>query len=173
MHVPAELVSLAAYDERRLGVNLEIRESVDDVDAGLLERARPADVSILVETRLQLNQRHALLPLLCRFDQCGNDGRVLARAIQRGLQCDDRRIARRREQKSFEARRERVERVVDEDVVPPDLREQLVGVSRRREAWMYNRKPCLVFEVGPIEADELLQLGKIEQTLDQVDLIPV
>src|ERR1700675_3460272 len=62
--------------------------------------------------------------------------------------------------------------MMDENVVPPDLRKQLVGVGRRGEPRLHNRKTRLVLEVGPIEADELLELGEIEQALDQVDLIP-
>src|SRR5207245_298857 len=61
--------------------------------------------------------------------------------------------------------------MMDENVVPPDLREELVGVGRRGEARMHDRIPRLVLEVGPIEPDELLELGEIEQALDQVDLV--
>ena len=42
---------------------------------------------------------------------------------------------------------------MDEDVVPPDLREQLVGVGGRSEAWMHDRIPSLLLEVGSIEPE--------------------
>ena len=45
-------------------MDLEVREAVDDVDARLLERARPLDVAPLVEARLQLDEADALLALL-------------------------------------------------------------------------------------------------------------
>jgi hypothetical protein len=43
---------LLADDEGELAVRLEADEAVDDVDAGLLELARPRDVRLLVEARL-------------------------------------------------------------------------------------------------------------------------
>ena len=53
--------ALAPHDERDLRVHLETDEAVDDVGAGRLERARPADVVLLVEPRLELDQRRDLL----------------------------------------------------------------------------------------------------------------
>jgi hypothetical protein len=54
-------------------VDLHVREAVDDVDARLLERARPLDVPALVEARLQLDDADALLAVLGGFDQRGRE----------------------------------------------------------------------------------------------------
>src|SRR5437879_9489085 len=44
---------LAAHDERRLGVRLELDQAVHDPDAHLLELLGPLDVSLFVEPGLQ------------------------------------------------------------------------------------------------------------------------
>ncbi len=43
---------LAADDEGKLGVGLELDEAVDDLHPRALHVARPADVGLLVEARL-------------------------------------------------------------------------------------------------------------------------
>ena len=93
--VALEAVTLAPDHERRLGVDLEIREAVDDVDARLLERAGPFDVPLLVEARLQLDDAHALLAVLGRLDQRRRERRVVARAVDGRLQRRHGRIVRR------------------------------------------------------------------------------
>ena len=146
--IPAELPAFTAHDERRLCVDLEIWKPVDDVDAGLLERARPADVAVLVEACLELDQRHALLSSLRGLDERRHHRRVLARPVERRLERDDRRVARRCLEEGFEARHERVEWVMDEDVAAPDLGEKVVRVRRRREAGMGDRDPGSSFRSG-------------------------
>src|SRR5205085_11986291 len=61
MDVAAQTARLAPYHQRRLRVDLEAREAVDDVNAGLLERARPFDVAAFVAARLDLHQADGLL----------------------------------------------------------------------------------------------------------------
>ena len=84
--VAAQPVALAADDERRLRVDLQVGEAVDDVDAGLLERAALLDVAALVEARLQLDEAHALLARLGGADERRDDGRLLARPVHGRLQ---------------------------------------------------------------------------------------
>ena len=67
--VVAHAVALAAHDEDALGVRLQARVAVDDVHAGLLERARPGDVRALVEARLELDHADRLLAALGRADE--------------------------------------------------------------------------------------------------------
>ena len=74
MHVGGERAALAAHHQRQLGVGLQLDEAVDDLHAGALEIARPADIGFLVEARLQLDQRgHRLAGL-------GGLGQRLARS---------------------------------------------------------------------------------------------
>ena len=81
VHVVAHAVALAADDEDALGVRLERRQAVDDVHAGLLQRARPRDVRALVEARLELHQADRLLAALGGADQRRDERRVVARAV--------------------------------------------------------------------------------------------
>ena len=83
--VAADPVGLLAHHEQRLGVGLEADEPVDDVHAGLLERAGPADVRRLVEARLELDQDRHLLAPLGRPDQRLDDRAVARGAVEREL----------------------------------------------------------------------------------------
>ena len=169
--IPAELPAFTSHDERRLCVDLEIWKPVDNMDAGLLEGARPTDVAVLIEACLELDQRHTLLSLLRGLDERGHHRRVLACPVESRLDRENRRVARRCQQEGFEARRERVEWVMDEDVAAPDLGEKVVRVRRRRKAGMGHRHPAFIFQVGPVEIDQFVQVGQVEQSRDQVDLV--
>ena len=63
--VAPQAVLLVPDEQGELRVDLQVRDAVDDVDAGALERPRPLDVAPLVEARLQLDEADGLLPLLC------------------------------------------------------------------------------------------------------------
>ena len=67
--VAAQPPGLAPDDQRRLRVDLEAGEAVDDVDARLLEGARPLDVAALVAARLDLDEADGLLAALRRVDR--------------------------------------------------------------------------------------------------------
>ena len=71
--VAADRAALVADDEQDLGVRLQADEAVDDVDAGLLQRLRPLDVRLLVEARLQLDERDDLLARLGCPDERADD----------------------------------------------------------------------------------------------------
>ena len=71
-------VALARGRPADLGVRLQPEEAVDDVHAALLERARPLDVRLLVEARLQLDERRHLLAVLGRARERLHDRRVAA-----------------------------------------------------------------------------------------------
>ena len=87
--VAAQPGALAPDDERRLGVRLEPDQPVHDVGAGALELARPDDVGLLVEARLDLDQDDDLLAALGGPDERLDDGRVARRPVQRLLDGQD------------------------------------------------------------------------------------
>ena len=93
--VAADAVGLLAHDEQDLGVRLQADEPVHDVRARLLEHAGPFDVGLLVEARLQLDERHDLLARFGRLDERRDDaGFVAAGAVQRLLDREHARVAR-------------------------------------------------------------------------------
>ena len=124
--VPAQPSRLAPDDERRLRVDLEPGEAVDDVDARLLERARPLDVAAFVAARLDLDETHGLLAALRRVDQGGYERRVVARPVHGRLDRDHLGIGRCAIDERLEAGRERVVRMVDEEIACAD-RGELLG----------------------------------------------
>src|SRR5439155_9106798 len=71
----------------------------------------------------------------------------------------------------LEGARERVVRVVDENRALPQLGEKLLPGCA--ESPGDDRQPWLVFQIGSIEREELVQLGKIEQSGNEVDLVVV
>ena len=64
VYVAPQPVLLPPDDEEALGVRLQPEQAVDHVHAALLERARPDDVRLFVEARLQLDDRRHLLARL-------------------------------------------------------------------------------------------------------------
>src|SRR5919198_5898932 len=106
---------------------------------------------MLVEPRLELDEGNALLSLLGRFDERRHERGVVARSIERRLQRDDVGIAGSGANVRLEARRERVEGVMDEDVAAADLREEIVRVGRRRETRVRRREPRLFLQIWAVE----------------------
>ena len=134
VHVAADAVALAAHDERHLAVRLQAHEPVDDVHAHVLERARPLDVALLVEARLELDEApRPPCPPPRPPCSAATIGRVLADAVQRHLDGEHVRVARRLLEERDD-RLERVVRVVQQDVALADGGEDVALVRRRRSS---------------------------------------
>ena len=73
MDIGRKRAAFAAHHQRQLGVGLELDEAVDHLHAGAFEVARPADVGLLVEARLELDQRGHRLAGFGRFGQRAHD----------------------------------------------------------------------------------------------------
>ena len=69
MHVPANIVSLAAHDQAALGVDFIADQSVNHVNARFLELPGPFDVVGFVEPRAQFHNRSYLLAVLHSIDE--------------------------------------------------------------------------------------------------------
>ena len=93
-------------------MGLQPDEPVDDVHAGLLELARPDDVGLLVEPRLDLDEREHLLARLGGVDQRLDDRAVARGAVQRLLDGEHVGVGGRLLEERLHARRERLVRVV-------------------------------------------------------------
>ena len=103
-------VGLLAHHHRQLAVGLQPDQAVDHVAAGVLELARPADVGLLVEAGLDLDDHQHLLAGLGRVDEGVDDRGVARGAVERLLDREhvrvggrllDERAARRCENESY------------------------------------------------------------------------
>ncbi len=93
--VAAQSIGFLADHQAQLAVRLQSDDAVHDVHAGALELARPCDVGVLVETRLDLDQCQHLLAGVRGVDQRVDDRGVAGRAVQRLLDGEHLRIRRR------------------------------------------------------------------------------
>ena len=127
MDVVAQLAVLASHDQRHLGVGLQLDEAEDDLNAGALQVARPADVGLLVEARLELDQRRDRLARLGGIDQRANDRAVVGGAVERLLDGHDLGIDRRLAQE-LHHHVEGFVGMVHDDVLFADRREAIAAV---------------------------------------------
>ena len=95
MHVGGQRGALAADHQRQLGMGLELEKAVDDLHAGAFQIARPADVGLLVEARLELDHRRDRFAGFGGLGQRLDDRGIRRGAVERLLDGDDVGIARR------------------------------------------------------------------------------
>ncbi len=104
---------------------LHVHLAVDHVNTRPLQSARPLDVVLLIEARLQLHQHRHLLAALVGLQQRVHNRRVLPDAIERLLDGQHLRIARRR----LDELRHRAERVIRV------VQQQIALLHRGEEIW--------------------------------------
>ena len=118
-------------------MDLQADQTIDDVHALAFQRPRPLDIALLIEARLQLDQHGDLLAFLHRLQQRFDDGRVPAHAVQRHLDRQHVGIVRGLANE-IDHRLERIERMVQQHVLPPDEREDVLvlgfGINARGTA---------------------------------------
>ena len=127
VHVGGQRLALAPHDQRQLGVRLEFDEPEHDLHAGAFEVARPADVGFFVKPRLEFDQRGDRLAGFGRFGKRAHDRAVGRGAVERLLDRDDIRIARRLGQE-LHHHVERFIRVMNDQVLLTDRRKAIAGV---------------------------------------------
>ena len=149
MDIGGERAGLAAHHDRQLGVGLELDEAVHHLGAGALEVARPADIGLLVEARLELDQRCHRLAGLGRLRQRADDRAVLGGPIERLLDRHHVGVARRLLQE-LHHHVEGFVGVVDDQVLLPDGGEAIAGMLA--DALGKARIVGHEFEVGAIDA---------------------
>ena len=96
-------------------MRLHADDAVHDVHACLLHAARPLDVGLFVEARLQLDDDGDLLALLRRFDQRVHHRALVAGSIDRLLDREHLGVARGKHDEVLDGR-ERLVRMVEQDV---------------------------------------------------------
>ena len=169
MAIGDELAALAAHHHRQLRMRLQLDEAEHHLRAGAFQVARPADIGLLVEAGLQLDERGDRLARFRRFRQRRHDGRVRRGAVERLLDRHHVRIARGLAQE-LHHRIEGFVRVVDDDVLLADRREAVAAVlaDALGEAWIVR----LELEIRPLQPHELRQVPQAHHALDDEDLVP-
>ncbi len=166
--IGVERPALAPHHHRQLGVGLQLDEAVDHLHAGALEVARPADVGLLVEPRLQFDQRRDRLAGLGRLDELLDDRRFRRGAVQRLLDRHDIRIARGLLQE-LHHHVERFVRMMDDQVLLPDRREAIA--AEFADALGKARIVGHELQVRPVERHELRQFVERQHAIDQEGLV--
>ena len=175
VQVVADAVALAAHDEDALGVGLQRRQAVDDVHAGLLQRAAPLDVRALVEARLDLDEADRLLAALGGADQRRDERRVVARAVHGLLDREHVGVVDGLLDEALDRAHEGVVRVVQEDVALAHRAQHvgllvLVGLQRV----LRDRRPRRVAQVRvPGDLDDVPEVVEVQQAVDLEDVLGV
>src|SRR5690242_15775990 len=99
MNIATNSLPFLAHNHNDLAMDLEIYQSIDNVDTFLLKHARPADITFFIKARLQLHQNGYLLAALSRFEQHLYDWRVLSHTVDSLLYRQHIRVTRRGAQK--------------------------------------------------------------------------
>ena len=168
VHVAADAVALAAHDLEGLAVRLESDEAVDHVGALALQRLGPADVALLVEARLELDQDGDLLAVGRRLHELLDDRRVAAAAVQRLLDGEHVRIVGGGAQE-LDHRVERVVGMVEQHVALADGGEEVGSLEprERRRDRLHERR---VLEVGPVDRAGAPEAAEAEGRAHRVDV---
>ena len=163
MHVGRKRGALAAHHQRQLGVGLQLDEAEHDLHAGAFKVARPADIGLLVEARLEFDQRGDGFAGFGGLGQRPDDRGVGRGAVERLLDRDDVGIARRLLQE-IHHHVERFIRVVDDEILLPDRREAIAAMIA--DAVGIARRIGHEFEIGPVEAGDLPHLVERQHAVD-------
>ncbi len=171
--VAADALGLVAHDHRQLAVGLQPDQPVDDVAARLLQLAGPADVGLLVEPGLDLDDHQHLLAGLGGIDQGVDDRGVAGGAVQRLLDREHVRIGRRLLEEPLDRCRERVVRVVQEYVVPAGGFEDVDRLGRLDlgQLSVGRRHERVVLEVLARQVGDRVESDEVQQPVDPEDLV--
>jgi len=163
VRVADQSLVLLAHHEREFAVCLEANEAVDHVHAGLLKLSRPGDVPLLVEARLDLDQREHLLAVARCLDEGVNDGRVTGGPVERLLDRKHAGIGSGLRQERLHRRRERVVGVVQQHVAARHrLKDrQLLGGLHRSQSMVRRGTERRVLERRPVQVRDQIQAREV------------
>ena len=164
MGVAAQPVLLPAHDQRQLAVRLEVDEPVHHERPGPLQVPGPADVGLLVETRLELDQGGDRLARLRRLDEGGDDGRVLRGPVERLLDRHHVGVARGLAQETHDDI-EALIGVVNDDILGADGGEAVA--AEIADALRKARLEGLEQQVRPAPVDELVHVAEADRTAER------
>ena len=154
-------------------MGLQADDAVHHVHARAFQLAGPRDVGVLVETRLDLDQRQHLLAGMRGVDQRVDDRRIAGCTVQRLLDGQHLRIGRGLRQERLHGRREGIVRVVQQDVALADGGENVLRTGRFDfgDLTIGGRNERTVLEIRTVDASELEQHGRVKRRRQAVDLV--
>ena len=168
MDVATQHATFAPDHHAHLRVRLVAHHAVNDLCAGRLQLVGQFDVRLLVESRAQFDHHQHVFARVCRIHQRFRYGRIETGAVQRLPDRQHVGIGRRLPQK-VDDRRERLKRMVQQQIAFADHVEQiLVLLEPLRHSGDEPRK----FEVGTVD-----QIGQRRQTIQvhraaaQIDVV--
>ena len=164
---------LPAHHEGEFAVRLEPDQAVDDVNARFLEFACPADVRRFVEACLDLDQGEHGFAGLGRLNERLDDGAVATGAVQGLLDGEYRRVAGRLLEERLHAGGEGFVRVMQQDAMLRDGRENVRGRVRlgRQEIDARRRHVLGVLQHGAVDLDHLVQAAEVQRGRQPVHLL--
>src|SRR5712671_3927023 len=162
MNVGEKLSAFAAHHQGNLRVRLQLQKSIDDLHAGTLEIAGPANVGFLVEARFQFDQRRHRLAGLGRFGELAHDRAVLAGTVQGLLYRRDGGVARRLSYELDDDIKAFIG-MVDDDVLLPNRREAIA--AEVPNAFGKARIVGGKHEIGALVDDQLLGIVETENSI--------
>ncbi len=155
--------AFAAHDHRKLAMRLELDEAEDDLRAGALQVARPADIGLLVEARFQFDKGRDGLARFRRFGERAHDRAVVGGAIERLLDGDHIGITRRLLQE-LDDDVEGFIRVMNGEVFLLDRQETVAAIIAH--ALGKARIVGLELEIGPVQRHEFGEIVEREHPVD-------
>ena len=168
MDVASVAAVLAAQDHQHLGVGFVAEHAVDDMGADFLQARGDIEIRFLVETRHQFDHHRHFLTRARRAQQVFHQHRACAGAIDGHLDRHHLRIVGGLLQE-LDHRGEGLERVMQQDVVLPDVREHIGALGHHlRHAGVERR----VFQVRTIDAvGNRDQPDQIDDALDAIEIL--
>jgi len=162
-----DTVVVAADEQGELAVGFESDDAVKDLDTGVFHAARPADVGGLVEAGHELDDEGGFLGGRS-LSECGEDGRVVAGAVEGLLHGDDGGVLCA-VLDEVDDRIVGVVGVVEQDVVEAELVEDVGGLAAECEG---PGGEGLELEVGPVDVlVEEHEAGEIDGAVAEEDLV--
>ena len=170
--VAAQTLFLLTDDEGKLAVGLEPDDAVDDVDAGALEFAGPADVVDLVEAGLDLDDRQHLLARLGGVDEGVDDRAVTRRAIEGLLDRQHARVGGRLLDEGLHRRRERVIGVLQQHVLLADAGKDVARLGRlgRGQVGVGARDERREVQVRALQIGDDVEGAQVQRCRQAIDL---
>ena len=159
VRVAAQAPGFLPDHESGFGVELQPRHAVKHFRAGLVQRPRPVQVAILVESRLQLDDARDLLAPVRSAHQRADERRVVANPVHRHLDGDGCRVIGSNADEVLNAGVEALIRMVHEHIATANRREDVLvtAAERRRPA----RRPWAIPQRRIVEARDLKQAGVV------------